>query len=276
MAEVAVDGTQFSFERAGELGDPLVIVHGGFEDRRAWEGVLRALSSGLQVLSYDRRGHGSTAGPPRQRPLDEDVRDLARLLETLDLYPVHLASHGSSSSVVLRLALERPELVRSLLLHEPTVLTALSPSPASDSTRERLLATLRGSGRSARNGHAAEAAASYLSAFGAPTESWDRLDAASREIWLANAPAWGEELDDAGYLAPDPASWAELVLPVLLSRGERSPPSATELAHGVAAHLRGATLVEIPDAGHLPHRLAPWSLSALWASFLLERNVPPS
>ena len=50
-----VDGTRLYYELAGE-GDPVVLIHGNFGDRRHWDDQFSALAEGCTVLRYDCRG----------------------------------------------------------------------------------------------------------------------------------------------------------------------------------------------------------------------------
>jgi pimeloyl-ACP methyl ester carboxylesterase len=51
---------------AGDLfeagGHPVILIHGGGQTRRAWDGTaIRLVRSGLSAITYDQRGHGESA-----------------------------------------------------------------------------------------------------------------------------------------------------------------------------------------------------------------------
>lgn len=46
--------------------------------------------------------------------------DLAALIEQLDAAPAHLVTNSFGGELALKVALQRPELVASLSMHEPT------------------------------------------------------------------------------------------------------------------------------------------------------------
>jgi pimeloyl-ACP methyl ester carboxylesterase len=54
------------YERAGERGAPLVLVHGSWGDHHNWESVVPSLAQSFRVLTYDRRGHSQSERPPGQ------------------------------------------------------------------------------------------------------------------------------------------------------------------------------------------------------------------
>ena len=95
-------GLELAFERSGGVGDPVVLIHGGWDDSSAWDPVVSGLERSLQVLAYDRRAHGRSTGPRRLRPVRDDASDLARLLQSTELFPAHLVAQamaGRSPSV---------------------------------------------------------------------------------------------------------------------------------------------------------------------------------
>jgi pimeloyl-ACP methyl ester carboxylesterase len=53
--------------------------------------VAAQIAQSLQVLSYDRRGHSQSSG---DGSLDDDLADLAALIEHLHLAPVHLVGNS--------------------------------------------------------------------------------------------------------------------------------------------------------------------------------------
>jgi pimeloyl-ACP methyl ester carboxylesterase len=59
-----------------------------------------------------------------------DAADLAALLDYLGLAPAHILGNSFGGSIVLHLAAERPDLFRSLLVHEPPLFGVLD-DPAS-------------------------------------------------------------------------------------------------------------------------------------------------
>ena len=56
MPSTLINGVPIYWELAGEVGDPLVLVHGSWIDHRNWVGIAPALTRSLRVLTYDRRG----------------------------------------------------------------------------------------------------------------------------------------------------------------------------------------------------------------------------
>ena len=82
------------------------------------------LRSRLAVLGMDDRGHGRTsvpAIPAHLRGWDMFAEDLERFFEHLG-QPLIAMGHSRGGTISLMLALKRPDLVRALVLIDPTIL----------------------------------------------------------------------------------------------------------------------------------------------------------
>jgi pimeloyl-ACP methyl ester carboxylesterase len=67
--------------------------------------------------------------PPGGDSIHDDVADLAALIETLGLAPAWIVGNSFGASISLRLALDRSDLLRGLLVHEPPLLSLLADDP---------------------------------------------------------------------------------------------------------------------------------------------------
>lgn len=269
-----VRGADLYYEVTGGAGDPAVLVHGSLADHTSWARVVPTLSQSLTVLEYDRRGFGRSTLGPKERPVETDAMDLAALLETLDLLPVHVIAHSYSGPVALRLAAQRPELVRSVSIHEAPLFGLLADQP-STALEGRLFLDGIGQIRAlVLRGEPLAAARTVVEVFSPVPGAWDRLPPSVRNEFAHRMDRWVEEYSDPDSLRPVPAELAELLLPVLLTTGGQSPPFLREIRSVLARQLPNVTELEIPGAGHAPHVTHPAEYSGILLSFLLERNVP--
>ncbi len=207
----------------------MALVHGSWTDARTWDHVLPALSAGFRVLTYDRRGHSRSERPATPGSLREDAADLAGLLESLGLAPAHVVGNSFGASVALRLAIDRPELVRSLIVHEPPVFALLEGDPDD----EAALTALRdaggcGRGPAAGRPDSRRARGPFVDTIALGPGAWEeRLSPEGREMFLFNAPTWLDEL-------ADPEAYR---LPVERLAGG-GHPAAADLRRGEPAPLR--------------------------------------
>lgn len=264
---------QIRYDLSG-AGDPTVLVHGSLVDRRTWDLVGPGLAQSLHVLAYDRRGHGESTGAPRHHPVRDDALDLAALLESLDLYPVHVIAHSYGGAVAFRLASERPEMVRSVIAHEPPFIGLLDDDPADALEGERVRAGVEAIRALVHSGRPEAAAREIVNAFSTEKGAWDRLRPEVQQTLLRHVDRWAEEFADPELTHPDGALFSELLIPTLLTSGERSPPFVRRVTDRLARELKNATVQTVPGVSHVPHWTNPDQFIALVHGFLVERNVP--
>jgi pimeloyl-ACP methyl ester carboxylesterase len=104
----------FEYDLEGD-GEPVVLVCGLGVHRNVWCEVVETLAPRYQVLTYDLRGYSGVC-PVDDFTIADLAQDLARLLDLLDLGPVHLVGHSQGGFIALEAALARPDLVRSLVV----------------------------------------------------------------------------------------------------------------------------------------------------------------
>lgn len=269
-----VRGGDLYYELAGTSGDPAVLVHGSLVDHTCWDRVAPILSQSLTLLVYDRRGFGRSTPGPKERPVATDAADLAALLEALDLMPVHVIAHSYGGPVALRLAAERPELVRSVSVHEAPLFGLLADRPSNASTGRFFLEGIGQIQDLVCRGENTAAARFVVEVFSPVPGAWDRLSPAVRVDFARRMDRWVEEYNDPDSIRPVAAELAELLLPVLLTTGGQSPPFLREIRTALARRLVNVTELDIPGAGHAPHVTHPAEYAGVLLSFLLERNVP--
>ncbi|MEU2872167.1 alpha/beta hydrolase [Streptomyces olivoreticuli] len=95
------------------VGQPLVLLHGGFLDHRMWDDQIPVLATRHRVIVPDARGHGRSANATEPfRHTD----DLAALLRHLGIGPAVLIGVSMGGSIAVDTALEHPELVSAVVV----------------------------------------------------------------------------------------------------------------------------------------------------------------
>ena len=124
------NGVELTYLDRGR-GVPVVLVHGGLDDYRAWGPQMDAFSERHRTIAYSRRH----SYPNPQTPSGDDYSaivdadDLAALMAGLGLAPAHVVGVSYGAYTALFLAVRHPALVRSLVLAEPPVLRWLPGLP---------------------------------------------------------------------------------------------------------------------------------------------------
>jgi pimeloyl-ACP methyl ester carboxylesterase len=97
-------------------GPPLVLLHGGLVDARFFAPNLAALAEHFHLYTPERRGHGHTPdveGPITYQLMTEDT---IAFLETVVGQPADLVGHSDGAFVAMLVAIQRPELVKRLVM----------------------------------------------------------------------------------------------------------------------------------------------------------------
>lgn len=115
MEKVEV-GDQLLAYRAAGSGPPLVLLHGGLVDSRAWSREINAFSDEFQVIAWDAPGCGRSSDPRPDATLDDYADSVAGLMEAIGLSPAHVLGHSFGGGVTLAVYKRHPHLVRSMIL----------------------------------------------------------------------------------------------------------------------------------------------------------------
>ncbi len=121
MPNVSVNGTNLEYAEQGD-GPPVLLVHGGSSDLRAWTDVLPNFGAKFRAIAVSCRGYypNEPLRDDEELPLDTHVQDLIGFVRALKLEPVHLVGHSSPGGFgSLLFAQREPGLLRSLVLAEP-------------------------------------------------------------------------------------------------------------------------------------------------------------
>ena len=117
------DGDFFYLDWGG-TGPLLHIAHATGFCAGVYTPLAERFTDRLRVAGLDDRGHGRTeapADPARLMNWDVFARDLENFIEHLG-EPVVALGHSRGGTASLKLAVERPDLVKALILVDPTIL----------------------------------------------------------------------------------------------------------------------------------------------------------
>ena len=127
-----VQGAAIYFEARG-AGPMLLIIPGGPQDTGVFANVSRHLAGDFTVVAYDPRGNSRSAfaGAPEELSLDVQADDAAALIRALGGGPAHVFGTSGGAQIGLNLAVRHPDLVRTMVAHEPpTIMLLDDPSQA--------------------------------------------------------------------------------------------------------------------------------------------------
>jgi pimeloyl-ACP methyl ester carboxylesterase len=249
--------------------------------------LARLLTARLHVFGMDDRGHGRTRAPcdpARLANWDVFVDDLAAVIAEQG-EPVVAMGHSRGAAVSLLLAVKRPELVRALVLIDPTILPRWWMPWWYVAKRTGLAGRLPIVRTAARRRRLWPGSEALLAAFrGKPVfGSWGDAfleayvesgaeDTGDGRVRLSCDPAW-----ESRCFAVCPhdiwRSVARLTLPVLVVFGRRSDtflPAAAKRFKQMVPHAR---MCAFEDAGHFVPMERPQETVAAAFGFLEDNGI---
>jgi 3-oxoadipate enol-lactonase len=115
MPKLSLGEISLSYEVTGE-GQPLLFIHGLGSSGRDWELQVAFFSPHYRVVTFDLRGHGQSDHPPGPYSIRLFAADTAGLIERLGIAPAHVVGLSLGGMVAFQLAVDRPDLLRSLVI----------------------------------------------------------------------------------------------------------------------------------------------------------------
>jgi esterase len=132
MQTLRVNGYEMAYLEVGH-GPPLVCVHGTLGDFRTWSAVMGPLSRTRRVIAVSLRHffpeHWDGVGDDYL--MSQHVADTIAFISHIASDPVDLMGHSRGGHIAFRVAQQRPDLLRKLVLLEPggDLDASLNPAP---------------------------------------------------------------------------------------------------------------------------------------------------
>ena len=266
MPRISANGVELNYDLAGN-GETLVLVHGGWSDRNNWQAVAAELARSFRVVAYDRRGHGeSERGAHGSRRDQED--DLAALIEGLDGEAAHVAGTSFGASIAIGLASRRPDLVRSVIAHEPPLPSIAADDPEVRSELQAVLTSVMEVVARVERGDALGAARQFVEEVALGRGAWELLSQPLRETMVDSAPAFVAEQRDPRWASVELDLLANIECPLLLTQGDESPAWFRSIVARLADAISVAQVHTYQGAGHAPHLSNPGDYLATVSGFL--------
>ena len=243
MPQVTANGTELHYDDTASGSETIVMAHGLLLNGRMFDGVITELRNRYRCITFDFRGQGQSAISPNRYDLNTLTEDAAGLIRELGCGPCHFLGFSMGGFVGMRLAVQHPELVRSLIL----VGTSASREP------QRLKFRLLGRAARCLGVRAVtplvmpvQVGRSFLrdpARAGLRQEWFDRIAANDLTGGLMGVNAVVARTDFSGQLG-------HIRVPTLVVVGAEDRPTPPAEAKKLLAGIAGAELVIVPRAGH--------------------------
>ncbi len=249
------NGISIHYTRTGGNKLPLILLHGLMANGVCWTGLARVLEKEYDVIMPDARGHGNSSVPDFGYQYEDHANDVAGLINALRLPPPILLGHSMGGMTAAVVASRKPNLLRGLVLADPTFLSPkvqreVRDSDVADQHRRMLNMSLDEVVADARNRH--------------PNRSGENLELLARARLQTSMAAFGV------LTLPNP-DYKQLVsainVPSLLVFGDKGVVSSVvaEELQRINPRLQAE---QIREAGHSIHLDQPERFAAVVGSFM--------
>lgn len=260
-----INGAALYYQIAGE-GEALLLLHAGVGDSRMWDRQLEAFRETHTVICCDLRGFGRSAMVPGTFAHHDDV---AALLAYLQVEQVAVVGMSFGGYVALNLALSYPEMVSALVLSAPAV-------GGYEFRSQEMLDFFVAEAELLEQGDLAGATELNLRMWvDGPSRQPDQVSQAVRQrvrqmqmdVFSQPEGAHGEEED---LDPPAMARLQEIEVPTLVMVGDMDVAEFQDISRLVAAGIRQAHHVTIPQVAHLPNMERPEAFNRIVSQFLAQ------
>ncbi|WSR66895.1 alpha/beta hydrolase [Streptomyces sp. NBC_01198] len=258
-----------SYDDTGGGGEALLLVHGHPFDRTMWRPQQHA-APGHRVITPDLRGYGGSQVVPGVTPLDTFARDLAALLDRLDVERAVLCGLSMGGQIVLEFHRLFPDRVAGLVLADTFAQAETDQGRQERNERaDQLL-------RDGMAGYAHQVLDSMVSP--ATVANLPEVAGHVLRMMLAAPPEGAAAALRGRAQRPDyTAMLPAVAVPTLIVVGREdvfTPVADAEFLH---RRIPGARLAVIEGAGHLPNLERPAVFNEALAALLATvRQVTPA
>lgn len=247
--KINAGNVEFHYIEKGD-GEPLILLHGGVGDYRAWDAQMEVFSKNYRVISYSRRFHYPNKNPltDKYRAVQTEAEDLKNFLRKLKLKRVHLVGTSYGAFTALVFALDNPKMARSLTIAEPPAHQLIRDLPGGDAVYQDFINALKPVDEEFKKGNDRGAMNIFNGILG---REFNKLPPAAVESIMQNAPAIKTLVlssEPFPLIAKD--KLRRLNIPILIVTGENTVKIHKLVNEELFRLLPNAKESLIPNAGH--------------------------
>ena len=135
MPHLQINGANLYYEEHGAAQETIVFSHGLLWSGRMFHDQIAVLKDQYRCITFDFRGQGQSQATQSGYGIESLYADAVELIEVLGCSPCHFVGLSMGGFIGLRVAIRRPELLKSLILIE----TSSDPEPKENISRYRML-----------------------------------------------------------------------------------------------------------------------------------------
>ena len=251
-------------------GEPILFIHGALLADGFAPLVAQPALAACQRIRYYRRGYRSSTPGPGMIPMARHAADARGVLERAALAQAHVVGHSFGALIALQLALQAPQMVRSL-----TLLEAPMRSLAEVGDAQAALGQARSLYNSGDRPGAVDVFLRWVAGEDYRSTLEQALGALVIEHAVADCPAFFD-LDAFALNAWDFQAMhaRQIACPVLSIMGDSTQVFFQASHEQLVRWLPGSVQTVIYRAGHLLQMERPQAVAEVLARFLTRQPAP--
>ncbi len=257
-----IEGVFVPFRREGE-GQPVLLTHGVLGDLRSLSPVARELSDTVEAITVSLPALTVDARPTRPFGTAGQRDDLIDLIWSLGRGPVHLVAWSFSAHPAMAVAIERPDLVRSLFLYEPGFPTFVEDEAARDAVVADMRTAFAPVAEAFARGDPEEAIRLAIDAAAQAPGTCDAQPEAIRTIYRDTVQTLEAIFAQTPPIPLAPQDLGRIRCPVTIARGARTRACYGIVSDAAARLVPGAAHLVVQEAGHLLPEQEPAHFASL-------------
>jgi len=261
---VEVGNAKIYYEEKGD-GVPLIMIHGGFIDRRMWDEQFEYFSKDYRVIRYDARNHGlTTSGADNFTNYD----DLNAIMDSLKINKAVVMGLSMGGLITIDFALSHPEKVIAII----PVSTGISGFDKKDDYWKEFDKNIN---TEFSNNNVDGAVECMLKAWTyGPKRTSEQVDANVKEkvkLMIKSTFDKPDTMRIPGKLNPAAnGRLSEIKVPVLTIYGDLDMQGIIDIAGRIEKEITGSKKVKIKGAAHMINMEFPDEFNEIVSKFLSE------
>ena len=263
MPYLKVNGANLHYEDQGSGPETIVFSHSLLFNCHMFDDQVRAFKNQYRCITFDFRGQGRSEVTLNGYDMESLAKDAASVIEQLDCAPCHFLGFSMGGFVALRLAIQKPELLRSIILVD----TSADPEQRGDLFKFRLLnivARWIGPWAVSRQVMPILFSKNFLNDPQKKEirETWRKYFVENHRIGVTRAVTGVITRPGVRDLLPN------ISLPTLIMVGEEDIATVPEKSKQMHESIPGSQFVTIPKAGHMTPVEKPEAVNSAIRNFL--------
>lgn len=241
-----------SFGPTEHSNAPIIALHSSASNSGQWSSLKADLEGRFDVHAFDLPGYGSaplTSDGSRKGaacsavPVIKEIEKVGRA--------VHLVGHSNGGGIAIKVALMRPDLVKSLTVYEPAAFHFLEYGDSADRSLFQQIQKISELVTAAAEEDDASAGMEHFLDFWNGAGFWDRLLLAAKQTFAGAISSIRADFANGFAETWELADLSMLKMPALVMTGLESPELTQHVAVAIANALPMARIALLPELGHM-------------------------